>query len=113
MAEIKYFSEARFYLYVNIMAIFDHHSNITATALLLDLFHLPLTLLFVRQRHLLWNLLKRDDVSSNWNVPFSSATKYCIFCPEIFFTLTNSVYPVVGEPEIQKLGKSGRKVAEF
>ena len=25
---------------------------------------------------------------------FSSATKYCIFCPVIFFfTLTNSVYP--------------------
>ena len=34
----------------------------------------------------------RGDVSSNWNLSFSSATKYYIFCPEIFFTLTNSAY---------------------
>ena len=43
--------------------------------------------------YLLWTLFKRGDVSSNWNLSFLSATKYYIFCPEIFFTLTNSAYP--------------------
>ena len=38
-------------------------------------------------------LFKRGDVSSNWNLSFSSATMYYIFCPVIFvLTLTNSVY---------------------
>ena len=42
---------------------------------------------------LLWTLFKRCKVSSNWNLSFSSVIKYYIFCPEIFFTLTNSAYP--------------------
>ena len=39
------------------------------------------------------SLFKKSDVSNNnWNLSFMSATKYCIFCSEIFFTLTNSAY---------------------
>ena len=54
--------------------------------LLTYFFQLPLTLRFVRRWNLLWTLFKRGDVSSNWNPSlFLSATKYCIFCPEIFF----------------------------
>ena len=41
---------------------------------------------------LLWTSFKRGDVSSNWNLSFSSATKYYIFCSEVFCTLTNSAY---------------------
>ena len=32
-----------------------------------------------------WTLLTRGGVNSNWNLYFSSAAKYCIFCPGIFF----------------------------
>ena len=32
------FSEARYYLNINIMAIFDHHSNLIAAALELELY---------------------------------------------------------------------------
>ena len=43
---------------------------------------------------LLWTLSKRGDVSSNWNLSFSSATKYYIlFALRSFITLTNSAYP--------------------
>ena len=42
---------------------------------------------------LLWALFKRGDVSSNWNLSFSSATKYYIFCPEIFFYLNKQCIP--------------------
>ena len=45
-----------------------------AICLLLDLFQLPLTLRFFRPGHLLWTLFMRGDVSSNWNLSFSSAT---------------------------------------
>ena len=42
---------------------------------------------------LLWTLFKRGDVSSSWNLSFSSATKYCIFALRSFLVLTNSAYP--------------------
>ena len=35
----------------------------------------------------------RGDVSSNWNLSFSSATKYLFFAARSFFTVTNSAYP--------------------
>ena len=66
----------------------------TCFLVVLDIFQLHLTLRFVCQRRLTLDLFKRGDVSSNWNLSFLSATKYDIFCPEIFFTfkLTNSAY---------------------
>ena len=47
--------------------------------MLIDTFQLHLTLRFVRQRDLLWTLFNRGDVSSNWNLSFSSATEFYIF----------------------------------
>ena len=35
----------------------------------------------------------RGDVSGNWNLSFSSATKYFVFALRSFITLTNSAYP--------------------
>ena len=58
--------------------------------------------------------IKRGDVSSNWNVSFLSATKYRIFCPEIFFTLTNSVntdeMPHDGISPVYKVKNMYRKI---
>ena len=59
----------------------------------LDLFQLPLTLRFIRPGHLLWTLFMMDDVSSNWILSFSSATKYCIFCAEIVLYLNKQCIP--------------------
>ena len=60
----------------------------------LDLFQLHITLRFVSHGDLLWTCFKKSDVSSNWNLLFSSATKYCFFFVlRSFFTLTNRVYP--------------------
>ena len=43
---------------------------------------------------LLWTVIKRGDVSSNWNLSFSSATIYIFFFAlRSFSTLTNSAYP--------------------
>ena len=38
-------------------------------------------------------LFKRGDVSSNWSLSFSSATKYYILCHEIFFYLNKQCLP--------------------
>ena len=56
----------------------------------LDIFQIHVTLRFVRQRRLTLTLFNRGDVSSNWNLSFSSATKYYIFVLRSFFTLPNS-----------------------
>ena len=44
---------------------------------------------------LLWTLFKRGDVSSNWNLSFSSATKYNILGPEIFFLPKQTVHTMI------------------
>ena len=70
------------------MSVRSDFFSVTAVAeVLIDIFQLPLTLRFVRRGHLLWTLIMRGDVSSNWNPLFSSATTFCIFCPEIVFYL--------------------------
>ena len=62
--------------------------------MVIDIFQLPITLRFLSVNgDLLWTLFKRGDVSSNWNLSFSSATKYYIFCPEIFFYLNKQCIP--------------------
>ena len=65
----------------------------TSHNILIDIFSCTLRYDLSVNGDLLWTLFKRGDVSSKWNLSFSSATEYYIFCPEIFFTLTNSAYP--------------------
>ena len=71
----------------------------TSVLMVLDIFQLHLTLRFTLHYDLsvngdlLWTLFKRCDVSSNWNLSFSSATKYYIFYPEIFFYLNKQCIP--------------------
>ena len=60
---------------------------------IVDIFQLHLTLHLSVNGDLLWTLFQRGDVSSNWNLSFLSATKYYIFCPEIFFYLNKQCIP--------------------